>query len=45
MVGSMCFNMFEIFNNSGTAALTLTSDLSFTKLSALHPLSQNLSQC
>ena len=45
MVGSICSNMFEIFNNSGTAALTLMFDLSFTKLSALHPLSQNLSQC
>ena len=43
MVSSICCNMFEIFDNSGIAALTFTFDLLFTKVSSSYSIPQNLS--
>ena len=43
MVGSICSNMFEIFDNSGIAVLTFMFDLLFTKLSSLYSIPPNLS--
>ena len=43
MVGSICSNMFEIFDNSGIAVLKFMFDLLFTKLSSLYSIPPNLS--
>ena len=42
MVGSICSNIFRIFDNSGIAVLTLMLDLLLTKLLSLYSIPQNL---
>ena len=43
MVGSICSNIFEIFDNFGIAVLAFMFDLLFTKLSSLYSIPQNYS--
>ena len=43
MVGSICSNMFKIFDSSGIAVLKFMFDLLFTKLSSSYSTPQNLS--
>ena len=38
MVGSICSNIFRIFDNSGIAVLTLMFDLLLTKLLSLYSI-------
>ena len=40
MVGSICSNMFQIFDNSGIAVLTFMFDILFTKLSSSYSIPQ-----
>ena len=42
MVGSICFNMFEIFDNTGIAVLLFTFDLPLTKLSSSYSIQQKI---
>ena len=44
MVGSICSNKFEIFDNSAVAVLAFMFDLRFSKFSSLYSIPQNLSQ-
>ena len=42
MGGSVCSNIFRIFDNSGIAVLTLMLDLLLTKFLSLYSIPQNL---
>ena len=42
MVGSICSNMFEIFDNTGIAVLLFTFDLPLTKLSSSYSIQQKI---